>query len=340
MAKTQPTPFDTVVDTDSWSCDTLHARILRRSASSASLRSMSPALSVSSEPAYASESALNYMRNPKFVVDYVQPTITSTPPPAPPALADDGATGDQATAAPATEEEVQAPVPAATGATFVPPPPAPERHPRELAPVVQSQTLACSATGILFFTRGNRLHFKNLIANEEVGQICKIQQSHGHLTALACGGSPETGYVVATGTSKGVIAIYDAQTKKRVLVWSTKPVGALAWNNKILTVGCLSGTIRHYDTRITPVEKMKEQSLTVTRHQAPITRMEWNADGDVLASADKKGNVYCWKSGDKIPLDIGEFVMRRKKIKHSAAISVSENFDTRLFTQLILIHSR
>ncbi|KAJ2923636.1 hypothetical protein H1R20_g13459, partial [Candolleomyces eurysporus] len=182
-----------------------------------------------------------------------------------------------------------------------PPPPVPERNPREM--------LA-----------------SNLSANEEVGQICRVQESHGIVTAIACGVSSTDAAsgnhgVVAVGTSKGLVSIYDVQTKKRVVSWITKPVASLAWNNKILTVGCVSGSICHFDTRITPVEKMKEQALTVTRHQAPITCMEWNADGDVLASADKKGNVYCWKSGDKVPLDIGEFVMRRKKIKHTAAIS-------------------
>jgi cell division cycle protein 20 (cofactor of APC complex) len=197
---------------------------------------------------------------------------------------------------------------------------------------VRPRILGCSGTGILFFTRANRLHFKNLAANEEVGQIYRVQESHGAFTAIACSGGSSADAasgnhgVVAVGTSKGLVAIYNVQTKKRVASWLTKPVASLAWNNKILTVGCTSGSICHFDTRITPVEKMKEQALTVTRHQAPITCMEWNADGDVLASADKKGNVYCWKSGDKVPLDIGEFVMRRKKIKHTAAISVSVPF--------------
>ncbi|KAF6749747.1 WD40-repeat-containing domain protein [Ephemerocybe angulata] len=265
------------------------------------------------------------MRNPKFVVDYTQPSIIRPQPPAAAAPADTGATGGEATtdaaatvpAAPATV----APPPPVPG--FIPPPPAPERHPRDLPPTVRAHTLACSGSGILFFTRANRLHFKNLTANEEVGQICKIQEIHGVFTAIACGGSGETGgYVVAVGTSKGVVAIYDVQTKKRVLSWTLKPgVASLAWNGKILTIGAASGTIVHYDTRISPVEKMKEQAVTVTRHQAPITRMEWNAEGDMLASADKKGNVYCWKTGEKVPLDVGEFVLRRKKIKHCAAIS-------------------
>ena len=274
---------------------------LVRSASSASLRDMSPASSIISErvePVYAPESARKHMRNPKFVVDYSHPTPTRPPPPEP--------------QVPANLAGILPPP------GFVPPPP-PEVHPRDLAPSVRPQILACSATGILFFTRANRLHFKNLAANEEVGQVCKLQENYGSFTAVATSAD-----ILAVGTSKGFIAIYDVQTKKRVMSWTTKPVSAMTFgNNGVLTVGYVSGVIIHFDTKITPADKMKEQALTVTRHQSPITRMEWNGVGDMLATGDRKGNVYCWKAGEKVPLDIGEFVMRRKKVKHSGAISVS-----------------
>lgn len=254
------------------------------------------------EPVYAPESARKHMRNPRFIVDYSQPTVTR-PQPAP--------------EVPANLAGILPPP------GFIPPPP-PEVHPRDLPPTVRPQILSCSATGILFFTRANRLHFKNLAANEEVGQVWKLPENYGSFTAIACSGAAvNTSNVVAVGTSKGNIAIYDVQTKKRVMSWATKPVSALTWNNGVLTVGCVTGVIIHYDTRISPVEKMREQALAVTRHQAPITRMEWNTAGDLLATGDRKGNVYCWRNGDKVPLDVGEFVMRRKKIKHAGAISVS-----------------
>ncbi|KAJ2933283.1 hypothetical protein H1R20_g3871, partial [Candolleomyces eurysporus] len=270
-----------------------------------------------SEPVYAPESARNFMRNPKFVVDYSQPSVVR---PQPPAAVAEAAPATEGEAQDASGNEVQTGPAAADTAVA-------RNVPAILPPPRFHPTTTPSRSGTKPPERCLlRLHSKNLSANEEVGQICRVQESHGIVTAIACGVSSTDAAsgnhgVVAVGTSKGLVSIYDVQTKKRVVSWITKPVASLAWNNKILTVGCVSGSICHFDTRITPVEKMKEQALTVTRHQAPITCMEWNADGDVLASADKKGNVYCWKSGDKVPLDIGEFVMRRKKIKHTAAIS-------------------
>ena len=68
---------------------------------------------------------------------------------------------------------------------------------------------------------------------------------------------------------------------------------------------------------------MKEQALKVTRHQAKIMRLQWNVDGNILASGDASGTVYCWDSRQKVPLDIGEFVQRRKKMQHPGAITVS-----------------
>ncbi|TFK29125.1 hypothetical protein FA15DRAFT_610801 [Coprinopsis marcescibilis] len=270
---------------------------LRRSVSATSLSSSS----TPTEVTYASESARKYMRNPKFFVDYATPTPARLPIPPPP----------------------PPPVPIIIpGLPPLDPPPQPPHitDPRLLTPPVNANVLSCSVSGILFFTRTNRIHFKNLLASEEVGQMCKSLELHGTYTAIVCGGEANPN-MVAVSTSKGVVAIYDVQTKKRLMNWSTKPVSALAWNGKILTVGHTSGTIRHYDTRITPLEKMKEQAATLSRHQCAVTRMEWSVDGEILATADKKGNVFCWKRTGKVPMDVGDFGQRRKKMKHPVAVS-------------------
>ena len=70
------------------------------------------------------------------------------------------------------------------------------------------------------------------------------------------------------------------------------------------------------------MSKMKEQSRKVTRHQSRITSLEWNVDGKILASGDQSGIVYCWDLGEKVPLDVGEFIQRRKKMQHVGAVSV------------------
>lgn len=182
--------------------------------------------------------------------------------------------------------------------------------------------LSCSLQNILFFSRGNRVHYKNLTSTEEIGQLCRLQESHGDLQIVQCGGSDQPD-IVALGTSKGLVQIWDLKTKRMTSSWSTKGVSAMKWNGPVLTMGGLKGTIRHYDTRISPTLKMKEQVRKVTRHQARITSLDWSVEGNILASGDESGTVYCWDSRQKVPLDVGEFVQRRKKMQHEAAVRVS-----------------
>lgn len=181
--------------------------------------------------------------------------------------------------------------------------------------------LSCSSQNVLFFSRGNRVHFKNLTTSEEVGQLCKLQDSHGDLRMIECSGTDQSD-VVALGTSKGLVQIWDVKAKKMTASWSTKGVSAMRWNGAVLTIGGLKGTIRHYDTRINPTPKMKEQARKVTRHQARITSLAWNIDGNILASGDETGIIYCWDPRQKIPLDVGDFVQRRKKMQHLGIATV------------------
>ncbi|TFK36593.1 WD40-repeat-containing domain protein [Crucibulum laeve] len=188
-------------------------------------------------------------------------------------------------------------------------------------PEVNSRLLTCSQDNIVFFARGNRVHYKHLTTSEEVGHLCKLQETRGDLRVLTCAGEthPE---LIALGTSKGYIQIWDVKAKKMTMGWSTKEMSAMAWNGPVLSVGSIKGTIRHFDTRIEQTAKMKEQAPKVTRHQGPITSMGWNSEGKYLASGDKTGTVYTWEMGQRIPLDVGDFVQRRKKMQHTAAISV------------------
>lgn len=188
-------------------------------------------------------------------------------------------------------------------------------------PEIPAHLLSTSPHNFLFFSRGNRVHYKNVSTSEDIGQLCKLQESRGDLRSIECGGEDQPD-VVALGTTSGLVQLWDIRTKKMTSSWTTKSVSVLRWNGPVLTIGGLKGTIRHYDTRINPTANRKEQAPKVTRHQARITSLDWNVTGKYLASGDLTGTVYCWEPGHKVPLDVGDFVQRRKKIQHIDSISV------------------
>ncbi|OBZ74424.1 Cell division cycle protein 20 [Grifola frondosa] len=176
-----------------------------------------------------------------------------------------------------------------------------------------------SVHNLVVFTRGNRVHYKNLVASEDVGQLCKVSANHGNVRLLRCGGR-EYPNVVALCTAKGHIQLWDVSTKKMTTSWTVKDATAMQWNGAVLTVGGERGSIRHFDTRIKETAKMKEQTKKVTRHQARISSIAWNGDGKLMASGDASGLVLVWDARQNTPLDVGEMVQRRRKMQHVGVV--------------------
>ncbi|KAK7055537.1 WD-repeats-region domain-containing protein [Favolaschia claudopus] len=183
----------------------------------------------------------------------------------------------------------------------------------------------CYFDGNLFFGRANnRVHVRNMASGDTSSsstsaQLCKLQEAHGDLGCLAAGGIQNDR--LALSTSKGFIQIWDTNTKKMVSQWSTNGVASMVWNGNVLTTGGLKGAIRQYDTRIQPAAKMKEQAAKATNHRGRVSVLSWNSEGRLLASGDQHGAVWTWDSRALVPLDVGDFSQRRKKIQHSQAIS-------------------
>ena len=189
------------------------------------------------------------------------------------------------------------------------------------APEVSSaRLLTCSASNFVYFTRKNRVYYKNVSAtdNTDISQFCKLNDTYGTIRGLDC-----IGETLALGTSQGKIQIWDIQAKKLSLSWSTShDITALAWNRSVLTVGSSNGRIRHYDTRLA-AGKVRAQAKKVARHARQITCLAWNKTGEFLASGDTGGEVYCWQDGMNRPLEIGDATETRiKKIQDSGRINV------------------
>lgn len=188
----------------------------------------------------------------------------------------------------------------------------------------------------VFFTRGDRVFFKNIMVDAvDAAQLCRLnKEKEGNLRCLS---AHSTDQRVALGTDKGYVRIYDVIKNQRkdssspVLQFSVagKEITAMAYhgpsNPSLLSVACSNGAIRQYDTREKP-DKNKAAMQKGTRHQSSVLSLAINYEEPrLIASGDTNGTVHCWDMRYlRVPLDVGEFVQRRKKMLHRGPITALE----------------
>ncbi|XP_058850597.1 cell division cycle protein 20 homolog B-like [Acipenser ruthenus] len=100
------------------------------------------------------------------------------------------------------------------------------------------------------------------------------------------------GNCLAIGTSDGEVQLWDVETKKRLrnMLGHQSVVGALSWNNYILSSGSHLGLIHHHDVRIA------RHHVGTHRHQKSICGLKWSPNGGRLASGSSDGLLNIWPS--------------------------------------------
>lgn len=107
------------------------------------------------------------------------------------------------------------------------------------------------------------------------------------------------GSVLAIGTNRGMVEIWDAEYCKRIRTMDghNARVGCLAWNNHILSSGSRDRTIMHRDTRM--------QDPLIRRlaghHKQEVCGLKWNQDTDQLASGGNDNKLYVWGGTEARP---------------------------------------
>ncbi|KAF8422403.1 WD40-repeat-containing domain protein [Tirmania nivea] len=109
----------------------------------------------------------------------------------------------------------------------------------------------------------------------------------------------QRGSHVAIGTNKGYVQIWDAERCRRLrtMTGHTARVGALAWNDHILTSGSRDRSIYHRDVR------RPEQFITrLTGHKQEVCGLKWNPDDGQLASGGNDNKLFIWDKLSSTPL--------------------------------------
>ncbi|KAJ5124797.1 uncharacterized protein N7515_008622 [Penicillium bovifimosum] len=109
----------------------------------------------------------------------------------------------------------------------------------------------------------------------------------------------QRGTHLAIGTGKGLVQIWDAEhcRRLRTMIGHTNRVGALAWNEHILTSGSRDRLIYHRDVR-SPDQYVRKLS----GHKQEVCGLKWNTEDGQLASGGNDNKLMVWDKLNETPL--------------------------------------
>ncbi|CAF9941147.1 substrate-specific activator of APC-dependent proteolysis [Imshaugia aleurites] len=109
----------------------------------------------------------------------------------------------------------------------------------------------------------------------------------------------QRGTHVSIGTNKGLVQIWDAEKQRRLrtMTGHTARVGALAWNDHILTSGSRDRLIFHRDVR-QPDQYLRK----LVGHKQEVCGLRWNTEDGQLASGGNDNKLMVWDKLSQTPL--------------------------------------
>ncbi|KAM4049649.1 cell division cycle protein 20 homolog B [Anomaloglossus baeobatrachus] len=141
---------------------------------------------------------------------------------------------------------------------------------------------------------------ENLIALGLRSVVCIWNSEDNNVAQTICLHSPSTyvssvswistGSCLAVGTSNGEVQLWDIETQKRLrnMLGHMSVVGALSWNQHIVSSGSRLGHIHHHDVR------MAEHHTGTLRHKQGICSLKWSPSEKHLASGSSDGLLNIW----------------------------------------------
>ncbi|XMA08151.1 hypothetical protein WAI453_000942 [Rhynchosporium graminicola] len=127
-----------------------------------------------------------------------------------------------------------------------------------------------------------------------VNKLCELQDDT--VTSVSW---IQRGSHIAIGTGKGLVQIWDAEKVRRLrtMTGHTARVGALAWNDHILTSGSRDRLIYHRDVRA-PDQWLRK----LVGHKQEVCGLRWNCEDGQLASGGNDNKLMVWDKLNETPL--------------------------------------
>ncbi|XP_037655364.1 cell division cycle protein 20 homolog B [Choloepus didactylus] len=141
------------------------------------------------------------------------------------------------------------------------------------------QNLIAIALGSsVYFWNGEK---HNWIDNIDLSLTCNYVSSVSWIKEGNC---------LAVGTSEGEVQLWDVATKKQLrnMLGHLSVVGALSWNNYILSSGSRLGRVYHHDVRVA------QHRIGTLHHQRAVCALKWSPEGQLLSSGCSDGLLTIW----------------------------------------------
>lgn len=153
-----------------------------------------------------------------------------------------------------------------------------------------------SSTNILSVGLGTCVYLWSACTSA-VTRLCDLSPDSDSVTSVSWA---ERGHLVAVGTHKGFVQVWDVSTNKRIntLEGHTARVGALAWNGDILSSGSRDRHIIQRDIRTPCI--VPERRLV--GHRQEVCGLKWSPDNQHLASGGNDNRLYVWNLSSTSPV--------------------------------------
>jgi len=133
-------------------------------------------------------------------------------------------------------------------------------------------------------------------STSQVTRLCDLSSEGDSVTSV--GWSDRT-HILAVGTNRGCVQLWDAQAQKRTAVFESHELraGALAWNGDLLCSGSRDRFIIQRDIRAPP-----HQFKKLTGHKQEVCGLKWSPDRQHLASGGNDNKLFVWNQSSLSPV--------------------------------------
>uniref|UniRef100_A0A671LR61 Fizzy-related protein homolog n=1 Tax=Sinocyclocheilus anshuiensis TaxID=1608454 RepID=A0A671LR61_9TELE len=130
----------------------------------------------------------------------------------------------------------------------------------------------------------------------QVTRLCDLSVDDDSVTSVCWN---ERGSLVAVGTHKGFVQIWDAAGGRKLtsLEGHSARIGALAWNGEQLSSGSRDRVILQRDVRTPPPVERRLQG-----HRQEVCGLKWSPDHQHLASGGNDNKLLVWNNSSLLPV--------------------------------------